>query len=259
MAETSADTPSETSAGDYETNLSSAALPGKSRFTLRHLLLLLVVLGLCLGVLFWRNSQQNKSEQEAKAAIAALNGLAVLDADQEHVVSLNLQLIKDEQAVRTAMQWVGKLPHLQILDVSNTSVADTDMAVVSSLKRLNSLHLNGTLVTDDCLRDIAPLSQLQGLHLAHTGVTSRSYGQIARLDNLIHLDLSATAVGPEIAQLAAMKNLKWLLLREVPLPPAVLTALDKFAGLKRLTVSGPQADSEQLEMLRKRLPKLTVD
>jgi len=62
-----------------------------------------------------------------------------------------------------------------------------------------------------------------------------------------------------LLKLASMKNLKWLLLREVSLPPTVLAALAKFTELKRLTVDQQQAESPQIKTLREQLPNLTIN
>jgi hypothetical protein len=218
-----------------------------------------VILCVGLGALYWNRAQQNELEKQARVAIAALNGLPVLDANQQHVVSLNLQLIKEDAQIKQAMQWVGKLPYLQILDLSGTTVSDADLAVVSSLSNLNSLHLNGTGVTDECLRHVVPLRQLQGLHLADTGVTDRSIEQIVNLQSLIHLDLSQTAVAGGIAQLAEIASLKWLLLRDIPLDPPILNALEKLTEIQRLTVGEELAASESLKLLKEKLSRLSID
>ncbi|MEM9658986.1 MAG: hypothetical protein AAF961_11550 [Planctomycetota bacterium] len=213
----------------------------------------------CGAFFLWRRAQQNAAEQEARAAISALQGLPVLDANQEHVVSLNLQLIKDESAVKQAMEWVAKLPHLEILDASGTAVADGDLVVVKGLRKLNSLHLNDTQVGDGCLEHIAPLRQLQGLHLSGTAVTDEGMSQISQLSSLLHLDLSGTSIGSGLAELAGHENLTWLLLREIPADAPVWNEVPKLASVKRLTVSDVESRPEFVEKLKAELPGRTID
>ena len=230
-----------------------------SQRLLPKLLGLAVILGIAAAAYFWDRSRQHELETQAKTAIAELGGIVVSDANQVHVVSLNLQLINDEAAIKQAMLWVDKLPHLQVLDLSKTAVGDDDLVAVRSLRRLNSLHLNETSVTDAALQYITPLSQLQGLHLAGTAVTDQAFPQIVTLQNLIHLDLSQTAVGSGIAQLAEIENLAWLLLRNMPLAPPMLTALEQLTHLKRLTVGKELGETAAIKSLQEKMPQLSID
>lgn len=214
---------------------------------------------LAVGVANWLQSRSQADEDAARDAINKLGGITVLDTDQQHVATLNLQFVKGESAITEAMALVPNLPYLQVLDASTTSLGDDHLASVATLTKLNSLHLNDTQVTDGGLPHLTPLKQLYGLHVARTDVTDEGLTQIARLPGLGHLDLSGDNVGPGLAKLVALPKLKWLLVNEVPIEPPVLEALGKLTQIKRLSIGEVESRPELVLDLNKRLPAASVD
>ncbi len=212
-----------------------------------------------VGVGYWLLSGSRAAEQAAKQAVTELGGITVLDASQQHVGSLNLQLVKGEAEIQKAMAEVSDLPHLEVLDASSTLLSDNDLATVAGLSKLNSLHLNGTQLTDAGLPRLAPLQQLYGLHVARTGVTDKGLTEIAKLQGLVHLDLSGNDVGSGLAELKSLPKLTWLLVQDVALEPAVLDALGVLTQIERLTIGDTDARPEVVEDLTKRLPGVTID
>lgn len=198
----------------------------------------LAVVALSVGVaaFLYMEKQRNVAELKAKTAIESLKGLPVMDAGGTHVVTLNLQLVKDPDSIAKAMGYVKDLRHLQVLDLSKTPATDADLKHVAGLSGLTSLHLNGTNLTDAGLAAIGGLRDLQGLHIADTKVTSAGLAQVSRLKNLLQLDLSHTEVAKGLAKIAPLDRLEWLLLRGVQLDEEALEPLANMKGLKRLTV-----------------------
>lgn len=211
------------------------------------------------GVAYFMLSGNQADEKAAGQAITELGGITVLDANGEHIATLNLQLVKDEAAIKKAMALVADLPHLQVLDASTTSVGDDDLAAVGALRNLNSLHLNDTQVTDDGLIYLAPLRQLHGLHVARTKVTDEGLTHIAKLPGLVHLDLSGDNVGPGLAQLTTLPKLRWLLVEGVPLEPPVIEALGKLTQIERVSIGDTDSRPELVQELKKKSPGLEVD
>lgn len=220
---------------------------------------LVALAGIAGGIAYWMLSGNQAAEDAAKKAITKLGGVAVLDSSQQHVGTLNLQLIKGESEIHQAMILVSDLPYLQVLDASATPLGDDDLAHVSALSKLNSLHLNDTLVTDNGLKSITPLQQLHGLHMARTALTDKGLAQVAKLQSLVHLDVSGNKVGVGLANLKALPKLTWLLVAEVDLDAETLNALGELTQVKRLTIGDAESRPEVVKDLNQRLPGVTID
>ncbi len=84
------------------------------------------------------------------------------------------------------------------LKLSNSAVADTDLAAITRLPSLTRLFLDKTRVTDKGLQQLKNCLQLQYLNLVGTKVTAKGLTQLTGLKNLQQLYLYQTSIsGPD--------------------------------------------------------------
>jgi hypothetical protein len=223
---------------------------------MRRWLIIVIAIGTALAIWVSIRSHQHEVEMQTKKSIEQLGGIAMLDHD--HVATLNLQLIKDRDAIRKAMQLVVQLPYLQVLDLSKTLVQDDDMAAIRHLKSLVSLHLNDTAITNTGLTHLTDLKYLEGLHVAGTRITDDGLIQIGKLKNLLQLDLSRTDVSDGLIHLDSLDNLVWLVAIDLPLDRQHEKLLLEWESLKRATLGTDQVESPVAEALLKGRPGLNI-
>jgi len=89
---------------------------------------------------------------------------------------------------------VGKLSHLEMLDLRDTRITDAGLQHLRGLNRLKVLILTGTAVTDQGLAPLGDMPQLTVLSLEETKITDRGLQQLKGLANLGWLNLSATQI-----------------------------------------------------------------
>ncbi len=126
-----------------------------------------------------------------------------------------------------------------------------DINGLEKVESLRTLYLADTGVSD--VGPLAALTNLQRLYLSGTGVSD--VGPLAALTNLQWLDLNGTGVS-DVGPLAALTNLQWLYLNGTRVsdvgPLAALT------NLLALILTGTKVLDEQVDALRKKLPKCYI-
>ena len=141
------------------------------------------------------------------------------------------------------------LKRLKILDLSGTNVGNLQPLV--GFNRLRSLYLDGTPVSD--LTPLARLKQLRSLALEGTSVSDLT--PLAGLDQLEWLGLSSTQVS-DISSLGGLVNLKSLSL--IATQVSDLTPLAGLTKLTELDVTGTSVSTVQIESLQKALPNCAI-
>jgi hypothetical protein len=132
------------------------------------------------------------------------------------------------------------------------------LKAITPLRNLTSLQLTGTKITDAGVPHLLALPKLAGLHLANTGITKNSLPVIAKMRRLRHQDLSGTDVGDDLAPLAALQELDWLLLEGLPVSDQSEEIIASLAKLRRLTLTPGQASKQAIDQLGQK-PDLFID
>ncbi len=161
------------------------------------------------------------------------------------------------------------------LDLAGTDVTDASLKRVAELKNLATLDLQDTRVSDKGLKGLAGLKKLTALSLSETQRTDANL-RVLREIGLLHVLSAATAAegnrpksvedvvsltlcrGPltnaGLKELAGLKNLTWLDLRDTRVTDA---GLKELAGLKNLTtlqLRGTGVTEAGIARLRQALP-----
>lgn len=180
--------------------------------------------------------------------------------------------------------FVVPLLHLQILNLSQTSVTNDALKVIGRKKTLMFLHLSHTKVDDEGLQQLAALKQLRLLLLNNTRVGDRGIAQIARLADITYLELNGTNVGDAglaalkplhklrtlklagtkvtdagIAQLSGFPELRRLDLSETRITDAAVGALRELKTLKELKLAGTRMTPAAVKTLRAQLPDCRIN
>ncbi|QDT69478.1 Leucine Rich repeats (2 copies) [Planctomycetes bacterium MalM25] len=234
--------------GDGET----AAAPsgsGRRTFVLLMLTILVAALG-AFGYVQSRNGQLAAREAEAKAELQKLGVFLTSSGSGEHVGNANLSLVRTPENFERAMELLADLPWLEVVALSGQQVNEEQLASLASLTKLDSLQVSNTGIGDSALAVLARFPALGSLHVNGNALTNACLDDLGSLTSLEVLDLSETDLSGDLAPLAGLTELNWLVLRGVPLDDAALATLAGLPKLKRLTLEEGQITREQYAKLQ---------
>ncbi len=201
------------------------------RFSVRGLMVLVLAVGCVLAYIPYRT----RLGHEAIAAIirsggfvtykygsqpggsgngAGLPGLSwvstVLGTDKSgDVIWVNFR----KTAMDKGLDYVGRLPNVRVLDVTDSAVTDDGLRNLRELISLNELHLGGTRITDAGLVHLKGLTQLSSLDVGRTRITDAGLVYLKRFPQLLSLDLADTGVTDAgLAYLSGLSRLRRLTL-----------------------------------------------
>lgn len=183
------------------------------------------------------------------------------------------------------LKMIGRLTHLQHLDIRSTEVTDqglrhlrglTDLQSLSlyranitdeglqylgGLTRLRKLHLDGaSQVTDAGVEKLQRLTRLHELGLSYTAVSDAGLKRIAQFTELDSLDLEATQVtSAGLVELQPLVNLQELGLSHTLVDDAGLVHLYGLTQLERVTLKRAQVTDDGVKKLKEALPECVVD
>jgi Leucine-rich repeat (LRR) protein len=228
----------------------------------KKLLPVLGVLGACLGAVvavvgvWWLlETGKNDAELAARDQLRQLEALIGMDASQDHVGTIIIRKNLDQ-----ALPLVGDLHRLTHLDLADTEFADQQAPLIVGLSRLNSLVLSNTKITDEGLMSLQGLP-VASLFLAGTAITPAAVDVISGIPSVQSLDLSRTNVQENLAPLARLPNLEWLLLNDVDLSNLGDDALDALARvpkLGRLTLKNTNISDAAVRRLKAARPGINI-
>ena len=167
------------------------------RYSLRTLLLAMVVISLALG---WFTARMKKAKRQkaAVSAIVSLSGLVVFDDQPDDLTAAPtvspvprwLRNLLGDDFFRTAvhvvafndasMEAVRELPEIRRLDFVGGPATDAGLVHVRGLSQLETLNLSDTQITDAGLKYLKGLTQLRELCLRGTSVTSEGVRKLQR-------------------------------------------------------------------------------
>jgi Leucine-rich repeat (LRR) protein len=228
----------------------------------RPLISILAVVALvAVAIAYWflANAKRAAAEAEAAKSLESLGVIVVMDGSRTHVASVNLSTVTSPESLAKAIELLPALTNLGSLDASRTAITDGQLATVGRLRSLESLALGQTSITDRGLKQLAGLTQLRSLNLTTTPISGAGLASLSNFRRLKILDLSATKTADNLAPLARLPQLDWLVLRNLTLADGALSDLSASESLSRLTLEGSTYPAESLTQLQQALPELSVD
>jgi Leucine-rich repeat (LRR) protein len=196
-------------------------------------------------------------EGPAIANLEKLGALVVKGADG-HAASVNLSMLQAPDDLAAAIEQLPALTYVTALDVSRTAITDEQIKVIGEMTQLQSLALQATEIGDEGAAHLSALTNLQSLMLASTNLGDASVDVLGNLSGLKILDLSATRISDNLAPLAQLPSLEWLLLREDKLTGEALAALGRCKALKRLNLDGSEFPADAVAELHDALPQASI-
>jgi hypothetical protein len=202
--------------------------------------LYLLAAGIVAGLAIWFSIApimtflRDRREAQSIATLKALNPRVIKEVIGRHAVVVDLSGAE----IMITPKIVEELKHLhwlRILDLSSSTISDSDLSYIKEMTHLTSLNLDHTAITDAGLAHLASLHLLEQLELKGTHITDAGLEQIKDLKSLTTLDLSETHITDAGLQwLLGMSQMTYLYLNETPITDAGLYSLVPLMNLLRL-------------------------
>jgi Leucine Rich repeat len=219
------------------------------RFSLRGLLLLVLVVAVALG---WAIHEARKQGMQRMSVVALEEmgcGVFCANSDDRHILIQRLSELLGE----------ADSPAVLRVNAVATEINDAGMIHLQRLTDLISLDLTGTPVTDAGLLHLSGLTKLYALGLDETQVTSVGLVHLQAMTKLQGLGLKKTRVADAgLIYLRRLKELDTLDLSGTPLTDAGLVHLQGLTQLRFLSLNGSQVTDAGVQGLKKVLPNCTI-
>ncbi len=174
-----------------------------------------------------------------------------------HLTDLEVLNLSNAAVTDSDLHALEGLPKLQSLGLTGAPIGDAAVAVLKRFPGLRVLSLSGTRLTDDGLASLGDLTKLESLGLKGTAVTDAGLVHLKALTGLINLNLADTKVTDAgLVHLTGLTRLESLNLSNDTISDAGLATLSRMPGLAGLNVTGTKVTDAGLVHL-KTLPKLT--
>ena len=231
------------------------------RFSLRTLLLAMLVLGAGLGW-FAKKLKEAREQQAAVQAIEKLGGYAAY-SENLYYEQFGYWLPANQQPRWGQQPWWEKLLGIDFRSIRyirfSPQTADDDLTILKGLKYIRELYLSKTLVTDAGLEHLKGLSQLHSLYLTGTPITDAGLVKFAGLKQINTLDLGATQITDVgLAQLSGLKQLRVLHIQDTQIADDGIKHLVELKQLKELWLTDEQITDVGIEKLKESLPNLKI-
>lgn len=144
------------------------------------------------------------------------------------------------------LQAIGKLQHLEDLQLESIDFPKRDVSRLASLRRLRRLELYGTNVADSGVESLGSLLELRTLTLRGTQLTPAALARVSRFPELQDLNIywvKGEASDDQLLQLQSLMKLQRLEIG--PITPAQLAVLQK--ALPTCEIRGWAEDSRPLD------------
>jgi hypothetical protein len=258
-----------------------------SRFSLRTLLVFLLVLSLPLGW-FALKLHKARRQREAVGAIVEMGGFVYYDYQLEkgsmlpdpaaepgspawlrrllgddffcHAESVccgtDRVLYADasydvEPDFESLVVQLQRLPHLEHLRVHGEWMTADGPEHLATLANLQSLRLSDTQITDDGLRHLAKLNRLKTLQIWEAEITDKGLEHLGGMTELEHLDLYCSRVSDNgLVHLKGLTQLKALSVDGSHITDVGLVCLKDMANLRSLSLSDTEITDIGLQHLR---------
>lgn len=267
------------------------------RISVRGLIVLVLVLGGCLGWLA-HLARQARIQRDAVAAITRVGGSALYDWQFEgnrFRLKPGTNIISNEvpgwprglvdrlgvdafgsvtqvsfrrlpRALSPAeseevLAQIGHLSRLKQLTLINVPVTDAGLAQLEGLTNLESFMLRGTnRVTDAGVAHLARLTGLTGLYLEDSRISDAGLASLRGLTGLETLNVGRTQIGDAgLAHLGGLTRLENLGLDGTKVTDAGLAVLKGLKNLKRLYLTGTGVTDAGVKELQEALPNTEIN
>ncbi|MCE5229858.1 hypothetical protein LLG95_09710 [bacterium] len=218
-----------------------------ARLTLPGILMLVLISCVVMPTRSGWRAGREQAQKEAVAAVLALGGEVMYDfqrpnPNQPNVFDPNAVPgdpnafhrvvrvgLRDTRVTDADLALLDKLPDVENLDLTNTSVTGAGLIHVRGLKKLAYLGLWNTQVDDEGLKNIQHLTKMWGLVLDNTKVTDAGMVHLKGLTNLTEwLGLTDTRITDKgLKHLTRLKKLRSLNLRRTQVTPAGVKELQR--------------------------------
>jgi Leucine Rich repeat len=249
------------------------------RFSLRGLMIVVLVVGGGLGWIVHRAQVQHDSVAEIRGAGGIVlyewqfkngqpagNGTPRASSWLEKRIGVdyfqNVTYVSlPSSGADRELVAIGHLGRLETLMLGGASVSDEGLSHLKGLTDLQSLILFGTKVSSTGLKHLTGLSRLKSLSLARTNVTDAGMVHLQSLTSLEDLDLSMTKISDAgLVNLQRLRNVSRLRLQMTGITDAGLVHLRGLANLQWLGLRGAKiVRNASLGALRDAIPKVHID
>jgi hypothetical protein len=225
------------------------------RFSLRGLMIVVLVVGGGLGWIVHRAQVQHDSVAEIREA----GGIVLYEWQFKNGLPTG-------NGTPRASSWLEKrigVDYFQNVTYVElpSSGSDRELVAIGHLYRLETLTLDGASVSDLGLSHLTGLTGLRSLSLAHTHVTDAGMVTLQSFRSLEDLDLSMTKITDAgLIHLRGLRNLSKLSLQMTGITDAGLVQLRGLTNLQRLWLRGAKiARNASLGAMRDAVPKIRID
>ncbi len=157
----------------------------KYRFTLRTLLLVVVVFGTLAGWLGCelRNARQERMAYRELCHLGAVGddwvGWREILLGREYAPIVQISLPPDV-TIDSALPYLTQLDNLRALDLTGHPISDNEIAQLKTLSWIKSLNLSNTKITDSGADHLAKFQHLRWLYVGGTKITDDGIRNLQR-------------------------------------------------------------------------------
>ena len=247
------------------------------RFSLRTLLIVVILVAVGLGLLMRQVHEQRETVQREEAAVAELNKLggSVVCAIQAEPVLPSLpvwlrKILGDEEyqpvesvlyRANRAIVELGSRHPIEIEGLSSSSTQGTDAGLkhIGQLTAVRGLYMENRNFENAELEYLCKLTSLKHIDLKHTPITDVGLEHIGRLTTLQSLDLCDTKITDAgLKHIAKMTGLQTLFMNNTQITDAGLEHIAKLTGLQTLFIDNTQITDVGLAKLKIALPQCRI-
>lgn len=228
-----------------------------------------------------------EGERHALAAVRALGGLVVLDAENgkascifllkkrkfERLTDDDIKLIDfsafsnlkelaivSDDITDSALSHVGKMKsQLTGLQLASSGITDKGLSrLLRTQTSLYSLTLDKAPITDAALKALS-LKDLRILCMSRTKISGKGLQDMEGIKNLAFLDLSDSPITDDaLPHIGSLQDLQFLSLRGTKVSDSGITALYGSRSLRKLDVSQTKVSADGQQALLKMLPDVDL-
>ncbi len=177
--------------------------------------------------------------------------LAELTSELETITEMDLAAAKGVSDV--GLKHVARIPNIERLNLSGTSVTTAGFPVVSALQKMKSLEFRSFAMDAEAIKTIVKVESLEQLILSQTSGGEADFALLCHLPELRELDLSQRAISDQaIKSLADCPKLEVLLLQRTPINGSGLLAFGAKKGppLRVLNVNATRFGEKGMPSLK---------
>ena len=192
------------------------------------------------------------NQPASEAALAKLQDLRSASA-------LDAVVLRATELTDNEMHYLGNLPTLQELNLSDNPITDAGLASLAGLSQLKYLDLRNTRITGAGLKSLAQCESLELLYLNGTSITDAGLAQLKSLTAIRALALGNTRITDEgLKHVQAFGQLQRLSLLGTAITDKGLSHLSSLNDLVELSLNNTQVTDAAIAEFKRARPSCTV-